>query len=103
MCGHTRRDQVQNDDIRDRVGVAPLAEKLVQHRLRWFGHIQCRPPDATVHSARLKRVDNVKIGWGRPNLACGESVKRDLKDWSITKELAMDRASWKLAIHMPEP
>ena len=32
-----------------------------------------------------------------------ESVKRDLKDWSITKELAMDRGAWKLAIHVPEP
>jgi hypothetical protein len=32
-----------------------------------------------------------------------ESVKRDLKDWSITNELALDRSEWKLAIHMPEP
>jgi hypothetical protein len=30
-------------------------------------------------------------------------VKRDLKDWCITKELALDRREWKLAIHMPEP
>jgi hypothetical protein len=30
-------------------------------------------------------------------------VKRDLKDWSITKELAFDRRECKLAIHMPEP
>jgi hypothetical protein len=27
----------------------------------------------------------------RPNLACEESMKRDLKDWCITKELALDR------------
>ena len=33
ICGHTRRDRVQNDDIRDRLGVAPIEEKLVQHRL----------------------------------------------------------------------
>jgi hypothetical protein len=32
--GHTRKDRVQNDDIRDRVRVALIAEKLVQHRLR---------------------------------------------------------------------
>jgi hypothetical protein len=35
-------------------------------------------------------------------LACEESVKRDLKDWCITKELALDRREWKLAIHVPE-
>jgi hypothetical protein len=57
-CGHTRRDRVRNDDIRDRVGVAPIEEnfffdnqieeKLIQHRLRWFGHVQRRPPEAPV-------------------------------------------------------
>ena len=102
MCGHTRKDRVRNDDIRDRVGVAPIEEKLVQHRLRWFGHIQRRPPEAPVHSGRVKRAENVKKGRGRPNLTWEESVKRDLKDWSITKELAMDRGAWKLAIHVPE-
>jgi hypothetical protein len=44
ICGHTRRDQIRNDDIRDRLGVAPVEEKLVQQRLRWFGHVQRRPP-----------------------------------------------------------
>jgi hypothetical protein len=68
MCGHTRRGLVENDDIRDRVGVAPISEKLVQHRLRWFGHIQRKPPDARVHSGWLKRADNVKRGRDRPNL-----------------------------------
>jgi hypothetical protein len=101
MCGHTRRDLVQNDDIRDRVSVAPIAEKLVQHHLRWFGHIRRRPPDAPVHRGWLKCADNIKRGQGRPNLICEESIKRDLKDWSITKELSMDRAAWKLAIHVP--
>ena len=32
-----------------------------------------------------------------------ESVKRDLKDWVITKDLALDRGAWKLAIHVLEP
>ena len=83
MCGHTRKDRVRNDDIRDRAGVAPIEEKLVQHRLRWFEHIQRRPPEAPVHSGRLKRAENVKKGRGRPNLTWEESVKRDLRDWSL--------------------
>jgi hypothetical protein len=36
------------------------------------------------------------------NLTCEKSIKRDLRDWNITKELAMDRVAWKHAIHMPE-
>jgi len=103
ICGHTRRDRVRNDDIRERLGVAPIEEKLVQHRLRWFGHIQRRPQDAPVRSGITGRADNVKRGRGRPKLTWEEAVKRDMKDWGIVKELAMDRGAWKSAIHVPEP
>ena len=48
--------------MRDRVGLAPIEEKLVQHRVRWFEHIQRKPPEAPMHSGWLKRVDNVKRG-----------------------------------------
>jgi hypothetical protein len=67
-CGHTRRDGVRNDDIRDMVGMAPIEEKLIQHRLRWFGHVRRRPPEAPVHSGILKRADNVKSSRGRLKL-----------------------------------
>jgi hypothetical protein len=80
ICGHTRRDRVQNEDIRDRVGVAPIKEKLVQHWLRWFGHVQRRPPEAPVRSGVLDRVGSVRRGRGRPKLTWEEAVKRDLKE-----------------------
>ncbi|KAG2610349.1 hypothetical protein PVAP13_4KG186333 [Panicum virgatum] len=89
FCGHTRRDRVRNEVIRERVRVTPIEEKLTQHRLRWFGHIQQRPPEAPVRSGVLKRVD--------------KSVKRDLKDWNISEEVALDRSAWRLAISVPEP
>jgi hypothetical protein len=103
MCGHIRKEWVRNDNIRARVGVSLIAKKLVRYHLRWFGHIQHKSPDAPVHSGWLKHADNVKICQSRPNLTWEESLRRELKDLSITKELSMDRASWKLAIHVPEP
>ena len=75
ICGHTRRDRGRNDDIRDKLGVAPIEEKLVQHRLRWFGHVQRRPPEAPV----LSQDSNVKRGRGRPKLTWVETIKGDLK------------------------
>jgi hypothetical protein len=83
--------------------VASIKENLVQHHLRWFGHIQQRPAEAPVRSGIIRRIDNKRRGRGRPNLTCEESVNRDLKDWSITKELALDMREWKLAIYVPEP
>ena len=103
FCGHTRRDRVQNEVIRERVGVAPIEEKLTQHRLRWFGHIQRRPPEAPVRSRVLKHIDNAKRGRGRPKLTWEESVKIDLKEWNISKEVALNRSAWRLAINVPEP
>jgi hypothetical protein len=49
ICGHTRRDRVQNDDIHERLGVAPVEEEL-------FGHMQQRPMNAPIYNG-------VKINW----------------------------------------
>jgi hypothetical protein len=54
ICGNTRRDRVRNDDIRDRLGVTPVEEKLVQHHLRWFGHIQRRLTEAPIRSGVIR-------------------------------------------------
>jgi hypothetical protein len=29
ICGHTRLDRVRKNDIRDRLGVAPIEEKFI--------------------------------------------------------------------------
>jgi hypothetical protein len=60
ICGHTRRYRVRNDDIRERLGVAPVEEKLVQHRLRWFGYIQQRPAEAPICNGVIRRTGNEK-------------------------------------------
>jgi hypothetical protein len=62
ICGSTRRDRVRNDDIRERLGVAPVEEKFMQYRLRWFGHIQRRRAEAPVHSGVIRRSGNEKRG-----------------------------------------
>src|SRR3954467_8788916 len=60
-----------NDVIRERVGVATIEEKLVQHRLRWFGHIQRRPSEASVHIGRLRRADKCQERSGEAKLDLG--------------------------------
>jgi hypothetical protein len=56
ICGHTRRDRVRNDDIRERLGVTSVELKLARHCLSWFGHIQWRPPEEPVCSGVISRV-----------------------------------------------
>jgi hypothetical protein len=71
--------------------VTLVEEKLLQHCLRWFGHIQRRTIEASICNGVIRRTGNEKRGRERPNLTWEESVKRDLKDLCITKELALDR------------
>jgi hypothetical protein len=103
IYGNTSRDQVWNDDICERLGMAPVEEKLMEHRLRWFEHIQRRSMKTPDRSGVIRRTSNEKRGRWRTNLTWKESVKRDLKNWYIITELALDRREWKLAIHVSEP
>jgi hypothetical protein len=103
ICGNARRDWIRNDDMHERLEVAPVEEKkLVQHRLRWFRHIQWRPAETPFHNGVIGWTGNEKRGRWRPNLIRQESVKRDLNNWCISKELALDMREWKLAIYVPE-
>ena len=45
---------------------------------------------------------SIMRGRGRPKLTWDESVKRDLKDLNISKEIVLDRSVWRLAINVPE-
>ena len=81
ICDHARRDRVRNDDIHDRLGVAPIEEKLVQRRSL----------EAPVRSEILSQDSNVKRGRRRSKLTWVEAIKGDLKGWNIPKELVLDR------------
>jgi len=96
-------DRVRNDNIRDRLGVAPIEEKLVQHRLRWFGHVQRRPSEAPVHCGVLSQANNVRRDRGRPKMILGEAIKRYLKAWDIPRDLCFNSSAWKAAIEVLEP
>ena len=48
MCDYTRLDRVRNVVIRERVGVAPLEDRMRETRLRWFGHVKRRGINALV-------------------------------------------------------
>jgi hypothetical protein len=66
MSGKTRRDKIRNDTIRERVGVAPIVENLVENKLRWFVHVERRPVDTVVRRVDQMEESQLKRGKGRP-------------------------------------
>jgi hypothetical protein len=80
--------------------VAPIQEKLVQHRLRWFDHIQQRLHEASVCSDILSRPDNIRRWRARPRLSWEKTIKKDLKKYNISKELTLNMSAWNVTIHL---
>ena len=57
MWGNTWRDKMRNKDIRTKIGVASIEEKMRENNLRRFSHVRCRPTDAPV-----RRVERINLG-----------------------------------------
>ena len=65
MCRSTLRDRIRNEDIRTKIGVADIANKLRENRLRWFGHVTRRPQGALVRRMEEWDQGDFKRGKGK--------------------------------------
>ncbi|KAH1194138.1 Craniofacial development protein 2 [Glycine max] len=103
MCGKTRQDKIRNGAIRERVGVAPIVEKMVENRLRWFGHVERRPVDSVVRRVdQMERRQTIR-GRGRPKKTIREVIKKDLELNDLDRSMVLDRTLWRKLIHVADP
>ncbi|KAJ8557154.1 hypothetical protein K7X08_002779 [Anisodus acutangulus] len=100
MCGHTRRDRIRNDDIRDRMEVASVEDKMREARLRWFGHVQRRNINSPVRRCERLGMDGYMRGRGRPRKYWGEVIRRDMAHVQLTKDMTLDRGLWRIRIRV---
>ena len=80
----------RNEDILEEVKVEQIATVMRRRRLELFGHIKRR--DETENSRAV--VEMKKEGKrlrGRPKWKWKDTVRRDMKAWSIREEWATDR------------
>ena len=88
--------------INYRFGVAPIVEKMVESRLRWFGHVWRRSVDAPIRQVDQIEDSPVVRGRGRPWQTIGH-VKRDLEINGLFMEQIHDRALWRRLIYVADP
>ncbi|XP_070034531.1 uncharacterized protein [Nicotiana tomentosiformis] len=74
MCRHTMLDRIRNEVIRDKVGVAPIEDKMREARLKWFGHVMRRSTDAPVRRCESLTIEGLHRGRGRPKKRWGEAA-----------------------------
>ena len=91
MYGHTIKDRIHNDHIRERVGVASIAEKMVENCLRWFGHVQRRELDEPVRIVDQMIWSPYKRGRGRPKKTLNEIIQRNLLINNLSPSMTIDK------------
>ncbi|VDO80412.1 unnamed protein product [Heligmosomoides polygyrus] len=99
-AGVTRMDRIRNDVIRQKFGVAPIADKMREARLRWYGH-------------DLRGNEHSKIGLnfevigkrpgGRPKQRWADTLHKGLKVAGVHPDLALDRERWRHDTGIADP
>ena len=91
MRGNTRRDKLRNEDIRTKIGVAFIEEKMRENRLRWFGHVRRRRTDAPIRRVEHINLGQVKRAQGRPKKTWMEVIRQDIEVKGPSEGILLDR------------
>ena len=75
ISGNTQKDIIWNEEIRLKIGVAPINEKMRESHLRWFGYMQRRVTNAPIRTSEFIQVEETKKGRGRPKITLVSNKK----------------------------
>ena len=91
MCGKTRHDSIKNENIRDSVRVAPIVDKMVENRLRWFRNVERRPAYSVIRRVNHMERSQTTRGRGRPRKTIREVIKKDLEINDLDRSMVLNR------------
>ena len=101
-CGHTLRDHVRNENIKERLKVESIAERCRKARLRWFRHVKRRDQDY-VGRQTLEMAPPGRRKRGRPKQRWMDCVNRDMRAIGTTKDEVHDRTGWRRIVCRSDP
>ncbi|EYB97808.1 hypothetical protein Y032_0137g2036 [Ancylostoma ceylanicum] len=95
--GITRADRIHDEKIRERFGIVPIADKLREIRLRWYGHVLCANEDTKCKVGLNLEVPGKRLR-GRTKQRWLDTLHADLKLVGVHPDQAHDRAKWRQKI-----
>ena len=84
----------RNEEILEEAKVEHIATVMRRRRLEWFGHGKRRDETENTRAVVEMKMERMRPR-GRPKLRWKDTIRRDMKAWSIREEWATDRAKWK--------
>ncbi|VDO85168.1 unnamed protein product [Heligmosomoides polygyrus] len=101
-AGVTRMARIRNDAIRQKFGVVPIADKMREARLRWYGHV-LRGKEDSVRKIGLELEVSGKRPRGRPKQRWPDTLHMDMKVTGIHPDQAHDRERWRHDTRRADP
>ena len=100
--GVTMMDHVCNDTVRTIMKVTPIHNKMLEGRLRWYGHVRRREENHVTRAVMSMDIAG-KRPRGRPKMRWMDRIKEDLKELGILAEDALDRNKWRRITQKADP
>ncbi|EYC22244.1 hypothetical protein Y032_0017g3237 [Ancylostoma ceylanicum] len=102
----TRSEGIRNEKIRERFGSplprsTPIADKLRETRLRWYGHVLGANADTICKVGLDLEVSGKRPKW-RPQQRWLDTLHADLKHVDVHPDQAYDRAKWRQKIRIAD-
>ena len=95
------QDKLENEQVRLRVWVYSMEQRLRENRLRWFGHVVRMEEDDAIKRVRKMQIPGEARGRRRPKFTWDVVIKKDMAYCKLHEEMALDRSEWRMAIHKP--
>ncbi len=102
MSGHARLDKVRHENIREKVGVVLIEDKLWEGRLWWFGYVKYRHTEAPVRQVEHIGLEVRKKRKSRPKLTWRRVVQHNLEALYIFEDLTQNCLEWRKRIHVAD-
>ena len=100
--GVTLRDRMRSEDIRRKLGMNNINDKVREIRMRWFGHV-ARMKDGNPVKQTMRMAIPGRRPRGRPKKRWKDNIKEDMKHFGVKPEDALDRGFWRTMTKVAYP
>ena len=92
-CGHTLKDHVRNENIREKMGIESIVVRCRKLQMRWFGHVNQRD-EQYVGCRVMEMIPPGRRRQGRPDLRWMDCMRRNLEAMGAREKDALYRDTW---------